>query len=72
MLHTTSMEIEQLNPKRPNFLLIVILFAATILVLFVLALLFLSFDGKHLVFRHHGAHPTSQLVLPSRNPAFAA
>jgi hypothetical protein len=58
------MEIEQLPPKQPNFLLVVILFGVTLLVIFVLAWLFVSFDGKHLTFRHHRAHPTSQLILP--------
>jgi len=58
------MEIEQLPPKQPNFLLIVILFGLSILVIFVLAYFFVSFDGKHLTFRHHPAHPTSQLILP--------
>ena len=61
------MDIEQVAPKRPNFLLVVILFCATILVVFLLAWLFLGFDGKHLTFRHgHGyKHPTSHLVLPA-------
>jgi hypothetical protein len=58
------MEIEQLPPKQPNFLLIVILFGVTLLVVFVLAYYFISFDGKHLTFHHHHAQPTSQLVLP--------
>jgi hypothetical protein len=58
------MEIEQLPPKQPNFLLIVILFCVTLLVVLVLAYLFVSFDGKHLTFGRHHAHPTSQLVLP--------
>jgi hypothetical protein len=56
------MEIEQTRPNGPNFLLIVGLFCVTILVIFVLALLFVHFDGKHLTFRHHSAHPTSQLA----------
>ena len=59
------MEIEQLPPKQPNFLLVVILFCVTLLVVFVLACLFVRFDGKHLTFRHRLAHPTSQLVLPA-------
>jgi hypothetical protein len=59
------MEIEQLPPKQPNFLLVVILFGVTLLVVFVLAYLFVSFDGKHLTFHHHHAHPTSQLILPT-------
>jgi hypothetical protein len=59
------MEIEQTRPNKPNFLLIVILFCATILIVFVLAYFFVDFDGGHLTFRHHRAHPTSQLLLPS-------
>ena len=59
------MEIEQHNPEKPNFLLILILFCASILVIFLLAYLFLRFDGKHLSLRHHDAHPTSHLVLPT-------
>ena len=61
------MEIEQIKPNKPNFLLIVGLFCATILVMFVLALLFLTFDGSHLRFRHHTQHPTSHLAPPA-NP----
>ena len=59
------MEIEQTSPKQPNFLLVVILFGVTILVVMVLALFFIRFDGKHLTFRHHLRHPTSQLILPA-------
>jgi hypothetical protein len=58
------MDIEQLPPKQPNFLLIVGLFCVTILVIFVLAYLFVDFDGKHLTFHHRHVHPTSQLVMP--------
>ena len=59
------MEIEQLPPKQPNFLLVVLLSGAVLVVLFILAYLFVDFNGHHLTFRHHQAHPTSQLVLPS-------
>jgi hypothetical protein len=59
------MEIEQTRPNKPNFLLIVILFCATILVIFVLAYFFVDFEGGHLNFRRHHAHPTSQLILPA-------
>jgi hypothetical protein len=59
------MEIEQTSPNQPNFLLVVILACVTILVCFVLAYLFLDFEGGHIRFRHHHAHPTSQLVLPA-------
>jgi hypothetical protein len=58
------MEIEQKLPKSPNFGIVVGLFCATLLVFFVLALIFIRFDGKHLTLRHHSRHPTSQLVLP--------
>ena len=59
------MEIEQLPPKQPNFLLVVLLAAAALLVLFILAYLFVDFDGGHLTFHHHRAHATSQLILPA-------
>jgi RsiW-degrading membrane proteinase PrsW (M82 family) len=59
------MEVEQVRPNKPNFFLVVILFCATLVIIFVLALFFVHFDGKHLTFRHHSAHPTSRLVLPA-------
>jgi hypothetical protein len=59
------MEIEQLPPHKPNFLLILILFGVAILVIFVVAYFFVDFDGKHLTFRHHSAHPTSHLIVPA-------
>jgi hypothetical protein len=59
------MDIEQLPPTKPNFLLILILFCASLLVLFLLAFLFLRFDGGHIHLRHHDKHPTSQLILPA-------
>ena len=65
------MDIEQLPPKKPNFSLILILFCASLLVLFLLACLFLRFDGKHLRLRHHDANPTSQLILPPRSTTLA-
>ncbi|MGA7159079.1 MAG: hypothetical protein WBY53_19695 [Acidobacteriaceae bacterium] len=59
------MEIEQRPPEQPNFLMIVILFCVTIVVIFVLAILFIHVHRKHLGFPDHHAHPTSQLVLPA-------
>jgi hypothetical protein len=59
------MEIEQKLPNGPNFGLVVGLFCATLLIVFVLALIFIRFDGKHLTFRHHDRHPTSRLTLPA-------
>jgi hypothetical protein len=59
------MEIEQVKPNKPNFLLIVILFCVSLLVLLLLAVLFLDVEGGHIHLRHHTQHPTSQLVLPA-------
>ncbi len=59
------MEIEQLPPKQPNFLLIVALSAAALVGFFILAYIFVHFDRRHLGLRHHQAHPTSELVLPT-------
>jgi hypothetical protein len=59
------MELEQTRPNKPNFLLILVLFCVTILIIFVLAYFFVDFEGGHLTFRHHRAHPTSQLILPA-------
>jgi len=59
------MEIEQTRPNKPNFLAVVLLACAAILVVFVLAYLFVDFEGGHLTFRHRRAHPTSQLILPA-------
>jgi hypothetical protein len=64
-----DMDIEQVAPNKPNFLLILGLFCGTILVLFVVALLFVRVDAGHLTFRHHSAHPTSYLQLPTSSEA---
>jgi tellurite resistance protein TehA-like permease len=67
------MEIEQLPPKQPNFLRVVILFGVSLILIFILAMIFVRFDGNHLTFRHHSSHPTSQLVLPHiRTPSTSA
>ena len=62
-------EIYDTLPKKPNFLLIVILSGVTILVLFVAAYLLLSDTGKKLLpGLHPDAHPTSLLVVPTAPP----
>jgi hypothetical protein len=66
------MEIEQTLPKKPNFLLILALFCVTILIVFVLALLFLDVEGGHIHLRHRDRHPTSQLALPASGGAYFA
>jgi hypothetical protein len=57
-------DFEETRPNEPNFLLVVGLFCATILIVFVVAYAFVDFEGGHLTFRHHRAHPTSELRLP--------
>jgi hypothetical protein len=59
------MDIEQLPPNKPNFAMVLAVFCVTILVVFLVALLFVRVDGGHLTFRHHRAHPNSQLRLSS-------
>ena len=56
-------QLEQLPPNQPNFLMIVLLFGAALIVIFILAIFFLHLDRNKL-FRHHPPHSTSQLVLP--------
>jgi hypothetical protein len=58
------MKLEQLPPNQPSFLTVVLLFAAALIVIFILAIFFLHLDrGK--LYRRHTVHPTSQLILPS-------
>jgi hypothetical protein len=58
------MDIEQLPPNKPNFLLVVLLSLAVLFVFFIVAYFTVRWDGQHLVFRHHSAEPHSGLVLP--------
>jgi hypothetical protein len=65
-------EIFEVSPKKPNFLLILILAGATLLILFVAAYLLLSDTGKKLLpGLHPDAHPTSYLLpaMPARPAA---
>ena len=62
------MGLEELPPNKSSFTKVVLLFAATILVVFVIALALVGFDGKrllHFPYRHAG-HATSQVWLSSR------
>jgi hypothetical protein len=67
ILHRMVMDIEQKYPNKPNFGLVVALACVTAVVIFGLALAFLEVDNGHLTFKHHSAHPTSQLVMPASN-----
>jgi hypothetical protein len=58
-------DIEQVRPNKPNFLLVVLLSGATLVVLFVIAYFVLHWSGSRLVPKHHSKEPTSQLVLPA-------
>ena len=58
------MEIEQLPPNKPNFLLVVLLAMGVLILLFVLAYFFISFEGNRIHIRHRHANPNAQLVLP--------
>jgi hypothetical protein len=56
--------LEQEPPERPNFLLVVLLFGATIIVVFVVAYFVLHWRGARIVPKHFNKHPTSRLVMP--------
>jgi hypothetical protein len=59
-----KIQLEQYPPNQPNFLTVVLLFAAALIVIFILAIFFLHLDrGK--LFRHLRSQPASQLVLPA-------
>jgi hypothetical protein len=58
-----KIQIEQLPPNQPSFLTVVLLFAAALIVIFLLAIFFLHLDAGKL-FRRHPQQPTSQLILP--------
>lgn len=52
-------------PRKPNFLLVVVLAGAALLILFLSAFLLLSDTGKKLLPNiHRKQHPTSYLGLP--------
>jgi hypothetical protein len=65
--HLKHIQLEQLPPNQPSFLTVVLLFAAALIVIFILSIFFLHLDrGK--LFRRSHPHPTSQLILPSAVP----
>ena len=59
------MEIEQYPPKKPNFLLVVLLAVGVLLLIFVLAYFFVDFEGHHIHIRRQHANPNAMLVMPS-------
>jgi len=62
MSDKVNTEIFEVSPKKPNFLLILVLAGVTLIVLFIGAYLLLSDTGKRLLpGLHPDAHPTSYL-----------
>ncbi len=65
-------EVFQIAPKKPNFLLILILSGATLIILFLAAYVLFSDAGKRLIPGiHPDPHPTSY-VLPTSSGAVSA
>lgn len=62
--------LEQRPPNKPNFLLILFLFAGGILVIFILAYIFLEVGGSRILPKHHAKEPNSRLVLPANPPSY--
>jgi hypothetical protein len=58
------MELEQKSPKKPNFLLVVLLSAGSILLIFLIALAAVGFDGKRLLHFGTSRSTKSELVMP--------
>lgn len=59
-----NLQLEQVRPNKPSFLLVVLLSGVALIILFIVAIFVLHLDGGKL-FNHHRQHPTSQLILPS-------
>lgn len=67
--------VEQEPPNKPSFLLIVLLFGATIIAVFIVAIIILHSGGAGLTRHSFRKDPTSRLVMPapvSASARFAA
>lgn len=62
------MDIEQVKPREPSFLKVVILFAVTILVVFVLAAIYLLHRSHVKPTPPYTKHPLSSIPGPPQNP----
>jgi hypothetical protein len=69
---SSTLQIEQYPPNKPNFLLVVLLACAVLLVFFVLAYLFVDFEGGHIHIRHRHANPNAWLLRPANNSSARA
>jgi len=56
------LQIYQRSPNKPNFLLVVLLACAVMLVFFVLAYLFIDLEGGDIHIRHRHANPNAHLI----------
>ncbi len=63
------MEIEELKPNKPNFGLVVALFAGTILVVIIVAVALVFWRGKSVTKAPFTKHPLSRLSAPGCAPA---
>jgi len=63
------LSIEQEPPRKPSFLLVVILFGIVIIVIFILAIIVLHLNGSHFGRHSFRKNPVSQLVLPLLAPS---
>jgi len=59
------LQIEQYPPNKPNFLLVVLLACAVLLVFFVLAYFFIDFEGGHIKIRRRHVNPNAWLIPPA-------
>ena len=66
------MQIEQYPPNKPNFLLVVLLACAVLLIFFVLAYFFIDFEGGHIKIRRRHVNPNAWLILPAHDSTDAA
>ena len=67
-----SDEVFDTLPKKPNFLLIVVLSGVAMVLILAAAYLLLSKDGKRLLHGAHPALPPTSYVVPADPPALAA
>jgi hypothetical protein len=59
MSDKVNTEVFEVSPKKPNFMLILVLSGVTLIVFFLGAYLLLSEEGKKLLGLHPGPHATS-------------
>lgn len=63
------MQIEEQKPNKPNFALVVALFAGTILLVIIAAVVIVTWRGKSATKAPYTEHPVSRLSSPDRSTA---